>query len=39
MPQLVERNSSRTFLETLERIQTFKEAAVQKSKSDAMKDS
>ena len=39
MPQLVERNSSKTFLETLERIQTFKEAAVQKSKADAMKES
>ena len=39
MPELIERNSSRTFLETLERIQTFKEAAVQKSKADAMKES
>jgi hypothetical protein len=39
MPELVERNSSRTFLDTIERIQTFKEAAVQKSKSNAMKDS
>lgn len=39
MPELEERSSNKAFFENIQRIQIFKEAAAQKSKLDAMKES